>query len=55
MGKIYKYSDGSYYATEILSMGIENMVNYPKLLASHDPEFFDFIYDALRGVRWVQP
>lgn len=36
-------------ATEIVSMGVEWMYERPIELARQDPEFFDFIYNLLRG------
>ena len=44
MGK--KYDD----ATEIISMGMEMMFSDPGRLASEDPEYFDFMYNLLRGL-----
>ena len=44
MGK--DYEDG---ATEILSMGLELFYAMPHELALRDPEYFDFIYNLVRG------
>jgi len=45
MGK--QYSGG--HATEIVSMGIEYMYAEPIEFATKDPEYFDFMYDLMRG------
>lgn len=45
MGKIY--SDGG---TEILSMGLEYYYHNPIKFAKKDPEYFEFIYNAVRGI-----
>jgi hypothetical protein len=37
------------YASEIISMGIEYLWGDPVDFAQRDPEYFDFIYDLLRG------
>jgi len=44
MGKIYPSGN-----TEIISMGLEEFWADPLKFASEDPEYFDFIYDLLRG------
>jgi len=49
MGKIYKDRNGKYYATEIVSMGLEYMYDDPYTLAKDDPDYFDFIYGLARG------
>lgn len=49
MGKIYTNRDGEIYATEILSMGLELYYKDPIRLATEDPEYFDFIYNVVRG------
>ena len=36
-------------ASEILSMGMEYLYRYPQLFAQHDPEYFAFVYNRLRG------
>lgn len=43
-GKIYKSGD-----TEIVSMGVEYMFNNPRKFARNDPEYFEFIYNLMRG------
>jgi len=44
------YSDPSKNpATEIISMGLEYMHSQPHVLAEKDPEYFDFMYNVLRG------
>jgi len=48
MGKDYSYR-GERIATEILSMGLEMFYTDPQRLAADDPEYFDFIFDLLRG------
>jgi hypothetical protein len=49
MGKQYSDKDGNLEATEILSMGMELFHEDPLRLATEDPEYFDFIFDLLRG------
>jgi hypothetical protein len=44
MGKIYPSGN-----TEIISMGLEQFWADPLKFAQADPEYFDFIYDLLRG------
>jgi len=44
MGKIYKHG-----ATEIVSMGLEKMWEDPARFAKKDPDYFDFMYNLLRG------
>lgn len=44
MGKDYGAS-----ASEIVSMGLEYMHSDPLRLAREDPDYFDFMYDLLRG------
>lgn len=39
---------GDFYATEILSMGIERFTFDPIAFAADDPDYFDFIFDTLR-------
>lgn len=50
MGKVYSNRDGEIYATEILSMGLELFYKSPARLAAEDPEYFDFIYNVVRGL-----
>lgn len=45
-GKIYEHG-----ATEIISMGIEQMWENPGKFSKTDPEYFDFIYATLEGAR----
>lgn len=47
-GKLYQKLNGDFYATEILSMGIERYTFDPIRFAKEDPDYFDFIYDTLR-------
>jgi hypothetical protein len=49
MGKDYSTRSRGRYATEILSMGIEKFYEDPIGFAKQDPDYFDFIYGALRG------
>lgn len=44
MGKDYGRA-----STEIVSMGLEYMYAEPARLAKEDPDYFDFIYDLVRG------
>lgn len=44
-GKIYKGG----YATEIISMGVEHLYSEPIEFATKDPEYFDFMYNLMRG------
>ena len=43
-GKLYSGSE-----TEIISMGIEYFYSDPLKFAGQDPDYFDFIYNTLRG------
>ena len=45
MGKDYKGK-----ASEILSMGLEEFYKNPYRLATKDPEYFDLIYNVVRGI-----
>jgi hypothetical protein len=42
-----QYSDGS---TEVLSMGMQYMIEMPVEFAKKDPEMFDLIFKAMRGL-----
>ena len=45
-----KYQKGSeFYATEVVSVGVEMLHADPLDMATHDPDFFDFIFNLLRG------
>lgn len=49
---IHPYSGKQYsggYSTEIISMGVEHMYSEPVEFATKDPQYFDFIYDLMRG------
>jgi hypothetical protein len=46
---VYMGKDYERRATEILSTGIEMMYRDPLRLAKNDPEYFDFIFDVVRG------
>jgi len=48
MGKVYDSETLGRYATEIVSMGIQEMFD-PVSFAKADPDYFDFMYDLLRG------
>jgi hypothetical protein len=43
-----KYRDGN---TELISMGIEQLVRDPGRLAVHDPQYFKFLHAVLHGKR----
>ena len=45
MGKVYPGGE-----TELLSMGLQCMVQRPVELATKDPEMFDLILGILRGL-----
>lgn len=47
MGKVYAGSR----STELLSMGMELLWDDPVRLAQEDPDYFDFIFQLLRGKR----
>jgi hypothetical protein len=49
MGKVYKDKNGDTYATEIVSMGLQKMFEDPVVFAKQDPEYFEFMYNLLRG------
>jgi hypothetical protein len=49
IGKEYVRSDGTRYATEILSVGLEMLYTKPVELATADPEMFEFVISILRG------
>jgi len=49
MGKVYS-SKGKRYATELVSMGLEMFFDDPAKLAQEDPDYFDFIYELVRGL-----
>ena len=47
-GKIYKNANG-YYATEILSKGIEELLSNPIEFYKKDREYFKFVISVLKG------
>lgn len=47
-GKIYKNSAGEYVASEILSMGLQQMYRDAAGFAARDPEYFNFILSIMR-------
>lgn len=47
-GKIYKNSNG-YYATEILSMGLQELLSNPIEFYKKDREYFKFVISVLKG------
>ena len=49
-GKVYKLSSGDYYATEILSMGIQRLYTDPAGFFENDPEYFTYVVNTLRGL-----
>gem|GEM_PF-1615146 len=49
MGKQYYTALGRRTGSEILSMGLEYFYDNPAKLAKEDPDYFDFIYDLVRG------
>lgn len=51
MGKDYSVynASGTMDSTEIISMGIEYMIKDPQDFATKDPDYFDFMYNTLRG------
>ena len=57
MGKVYQVGRGSraIRATEIISMGLEEMHRDAATFARKDPQMFDFVYDTVRGRRWSAP
>lgn len=48
-GKDYVDANGNRYATEILSMGVEQMLKAPAIFAKQDPEYFNFVVSVLKG------
>lgn len=48
MGKDYAATTGD-RSTELVSMGVEYLYQRPDKLAKEDPEYFDFIYNLVRG------
>ena len=48
MGKIYEAGRPG-APTEIVSMGLQHYTKSTAILAKEDPEYFDFIYNLLRG------
>lgn len=45
MGRVYPEGRGN----EIVSMGLQEMYLHPREFASADPDYFDFIWNTLRG------
>ncbi len=45
-GKVYEHG-----ATEIMSMGLEQMFDNPAKFAKDDPDFFDFVFTSLENAR----
>lgn len=49
-GKFYTHKKyGDYYATEVLSMGIQRFLKNPILFFKQDPEYFEFVLNQLQG------
>lgn len=52
-GKYYATADGTAQrATELISMGLEYMIDDPISFAKKDPDHFDFIWHLLRGLPY---
>jgi len=49
MGKVYQSKSRGMYATEIVSMGLEELYKDAAGFARSDPDYFDFMYNLLRG------
>lgn len=49
MGKIYTGFGGGFAGSEIISMGIEYLLNNPIKLLNDDPEYFYFMINLLQG------
>jgi len=49
MGKVYQSKSRGHYATEIVSMGLEELYKDAASFARKDPDYFDFMYSLLRG------
>jgi len=45
--KVYTERDGWQYATEVTTMGMQEMYQNPVLLAKSQPELFDFVYERI--------
>lgn len=54
VGKIYKES-GKWYATEILSKGLEFLIMNPVGFAAMDPEYFNHVIACLHSVQKEKP
>lgn len=54
VGKAYG-PPGNQEATEVISMGIEQMFADPLRFAEADPDYFDFILHIMRGEKWSKP
>lgn len=48
-GKIYKNSENQYYGSEILSMGLEELISNPIEFYQKDKEYFKFVIGILKG------
>lgn len=48
-GKIYKNSQNQYYGTEILSMGLQELISNPIEFYKKDKEYFKFVIGILKG------
>jgi len=49
MGREYVTPAGKRYGSEIISMGIQYMQDDPMMFARRDPDYFDFMFNLLRG------
>jgi hypothetical protein len=53
MGKTYGLP-GKQRATELISMGIEEIYRDAAAFARSDPDYFNFMYKILRGTKWTK-
>jgi chorismate mutase len=53
MGKLYGRV-GQQTATELISMGIEEIYRDAAAFARSDPDYFNFMYKILRGTKWTK-
>ena len=50
-GKEYKHN-GKWFATDVLSMGIQRLIENPLKFYETDKEYFEFTIKQLRGLLW---
>ncbi len=48
-GRLYEDADGKTEATEIVSMGLQELADNPVKFANTDPDYFNFMINILRG------